>query len=122
MHQPTTLHVKVVSAFNMPKKVSFRDITDPYIMIQVGAQKDRTSTKIDAGSEAQFDETLTFAYNGEPALYIHLYDAEKKKDQLLGSTELELTRAVLREGFRGVVEVSDKKKKQGDILIHVTAC
>eukprot|EP01053_Blabericola_migrator_P009964 Blabericola_migrator_1__9963@NODE_550_length_7654_cov_145_973903_g415_i0_p4_GENE_NODE_550_length_7654_cov_145_973903_g415_i0NODE_550_length_7654_cov_145_973903_g415_i0_p4_ORF_typecomplete_len136_score22_10C2/PF00168_30/1_9e14_NODE_550_length_7654_cov_145_973903_g415_i072177624 len=120
---PSQIVATVISAFNMPKKVGFGDKTDPYVELQLGAQKLRTSTKIDAGSEAQFNETLRFAYNGEPSLVVHLYDEDKKKSQLIGSGTLELTRDIFSQGYRGVIHAYDKKEKvKGDVLLHVQAC
>eukprot|EP01056_Protomagalhaensia_sp_Gyna25_P002640 Protomagalhaensia_sp_Gyna_25__2639@NODE_2501_length_1049_cov_3941_806931_g2073_i0_p2_GENE_NODE_2501_length_1049_cov_3941_806931_g2073_i0NODE_2501_length_1049_cov_3941_806931_g2073_i0_p2_ORF_typecomplete_len108_score24_61C2/PF00168_30/1e11_NODE_2501_length_1049_cov_3941_806931_g2073_i098421 len=106
----------------MPKTSGFRDKTDAYVEVQVGGQKNRTSTKVDAGSEAQFNEVLTFTYSGEPTLTVNLYDDEKKKDDLLGSGHLELSPNVLQQGFRGVIQAKDKKdRSQGDVLLHIQA-
>eukprot|EP01053_Blabericola_migrator_P010281 Blabericola_migrator_1__10280@NODE_5763_length_678_cov_411_630115_g3779_i0_p1_GENE_NODE_5763_length_678_cov_411_630115_g3779_i0NODE_5763_length_678_cov_411_630115_g3779_i0_p1_ORF_typecomplete_len124_score31_39C2/PF00168_30/7_5e12_NODE_5763_length_678_cov_411_630115_g3779_i0112483 len=122
MHCPRQLRVTVVSAYNMPKKCGFRDVTDPFIEIQIGAQRQRTSTKIDAGSEAQYNELLNFTYNGEPDMVVFLYDENKKKNDLLGTGRLALTSQILAEGFRGVVQAQDKKGKAlGDVLLHVMA-
>eukprot|EP01054_Gregarina_sp_Poly1_P008203 Gregarina_sp_Poly_1__8202@NODE_475_length_8096_cov_496_560966_g384_i0_p7_GENE_NODE_475_length_8096_cov_496_560966_g384_i0NODE_475_length_8096_cov_496_560966_g384_i0_p7_ORF_typecomplete_len123_score23_00C2/PF00168_30/7_7e16_NODE_475_length_8096_cov_496_560966_g384_i077288051 len=107
----------------MPKKAGLLDKLDPYVQVQVGGQKQQTSTKTDAGSEAQYNETLSFTYNGEPYIMVHIYDDEKKKDQLIGSGRLELTQQILHQGWRGVVNTFDKKEKlKGEVLVHVQTC
>eukprot|EP01056_Protomagalhaensia_sp_Gyna25_P001674 Protomagalhaensia_sp_Gyna_25__1673@NODE_1872_length_1458_cov_612_560958_g1540_i0_p2_GENE_NODE_1872_length_1458_cov_612_560958_g1540_i0NODE_1872_length_1458_cov_612_560958_g1540_i0_p2_ORF_typecomplete_len146_score23_15C2/PF00168_30/1_6e14_NODE_1872_length_1458_cov_612_560958_g1540_i09261363 len=118
---PTQCRVVVVSAYNMPKKSGFRDITDPFVEIQLGGQKSRTSTKTDAGSEATFNEQLMFSYSGEPTMMVHLYDEDKKKADFLGSGKLDLTPDILRQGgFRGAIRCFDKKDRmQGEVLVHV---
>eukprot|EP01053_Blabericola_migrator_P010261 Blabericola_migrator_1__10260@NODE_5746_length_684_cov_850_846029_g3766_i0_p1_GENE_NODE_5746_length_684_cov_850_846029_g3766_i0NODE_5746_length_684_cov_850_846029_g3766_i0_p1_ORF_typecomplete_len124_score26_15C2/PF00168_30/1_9e15_NODE_5746_length_684_cov_850_846029_g3766_i0146517 len=123
MQAPRHVRVTVISAYNMPKKSGFRDRTDPFVEIQVGAQKHRTSTKLDAGSEAQFEETLMFAYNGEPYAIINLYDDDNKKDDLLGSARVDLTPDLLHRGYRGVVKALDKKDRvQGEVLMAWQPC
>eukprot|EP01053_Blabericola_migrator_P010627 Blabericola_migrator_1__10626@NODE_6049_length_612_cov_1363_583486_g4034_i0_p1_GENE_NODE_6049_length_612_cov_1363_583486_g4034_i0NODE_6049_length_612_cov_1363_583486_g4034_i0_p1_ORF_typecomplete_len124_score25_16C2/PF00168_30/1_5e16_NODE_6049_length_612_cov_1363_583486_g4034_i0125496 len=123
MQGPRQLRVTVISAYNMPKKSGFRDHTDPFVEIQIGAQKQRTSTKANAGSEAQFDEALMFAYNGESYATINLYDDDSKKDDLLGSARMDLTPDLLHKGHRGTVAALDKKDRvQGEVLIAWQPC
>eukprot|EP01053_Blabericola_migrator_P007747 Blabericola_migrator_1__7746@NODE_395_length_8977_cov_183_416835_g72_i1_p7_GENE_NODE_395_length_8977_cov_183_416835_g72_i1NODE_395_length_8977_cov_183_416835_g72_i1_p7_ORF_typecomplete_len159_score7_37C2/PF00168_30/1e11_NODE_395_length_8977_cov_183_416835_g72_i157936269 len=131
------LYVTVVSAYNMPYKSGIRDLTDPYVQLQVGgkcastgtyrdtifvAQKLKTTTKKDAGSEAQYDEVMTFVYHGEPYISVSLYDHNRRKDTLLGSGKLDLSTDILMHGFRGVIRMMDKKDKHhGDVLLNVHA-
>eukprot|EP01054_Gregarina_sp_Poly1_P008591 Gregarina_sp_Poly_1__8590@NODE_50_length_17596_cov_118_903303_g43_i0_p13_GENE_NODE_50_length_17596_cov_118_903303_g43_i0NODE_50_length_17596_cov_118_903303_g43_i0_p13_ORF_typecomplete_len121_score12_77C2/PF00168_30/2_7e18_NODE_50_length_17596_cov_118_903303_g43_i063166678 len=114
------IRVTVISAYNLPKKAGLLDKTDPYVEVQVGAQKHRTTTKKDAGSEAQYNEALTFTYNGEPHLAVHVYDDEKRKDDLIGSGRLELTHSILHQGWRGAINIYNAKEQpKGEVLIHL---
>eukprot|EP01055_Gregarina_sp_Pseudo9_P003311 Gregarina_sp_Pseudo_9__3310@NODE_348_length_3092_cov_92_533246_g72_i1_p2_GENE_NODE_348_length_3092_cov_92_533246_g72_i1NODE_348_length_3092_cov_92_533246_g72_i1_p2_ORF_typecomplete_len121_score22_71C2/PF00168_30/1_6e12_NODE_348_length_3092_cov_92_533246_g72_i1427789 len=114
------LRVTVISAYNMPKKAGLLDKLDPYIVVQVGGQKQQTSAKTDAGSEAQYNETLNFSYNGEPYMMVYIFDEQKRKDTEIGSGRLELTHQVLTQGWRGVVNIADKKEKaKGEVLLLV---
>eukprot|EP01055_Gregarina_sp_Pseudo9_P002616 Gregarina_sp_Pseudo_9__2615@NODE_2875_length_841_cov_13455_293017_g583_i1_p1_GENE_NODE_2875_length_841_cov_13455_293017_g583_i1NODE_2875_length_841_cov_13455_293017_g583_i1_p1_ORF_typecomplete_len121_score20_63C2/PF00168_30/4_9e18_NODE_2875_length_841_cov_13455_293017_g583_i1155517 len=117
-----SISVTVVSAYNLPKKAGLMDKTDPYVMVQVGAQKQKTSTKENAGSEAQFNEVLHFSHNGEPSMVVSVYDDEKRKDELLGSATIQLTQDVMYRGFKGALQMMDEKERQqGEVLIHISA-
>eukprot|EP01055_Gregarina_sp_Pseudo9_P003547 Gregarina_sp_Pseudo_9__3546@NODE_3705_length_578_cov_945_191095_g3390_i0_p1_GENE_NODE_3705_length_578_cov_945_191095_g3390_i0NODE_3705_length_578_cov_945_191095_g3390_i0_p1_ORF_typecomplete_len121_score17_33C2/PF00168_30/6_2e16_NODE_3705_length_578_cov_945_191095_g3390_i0135497 len=115
-----SISVTVISAYNLPKKAGLMDKTDPYVMVQVGAQKQKTSTKENAGSEAQYNEVLHFSHNGEPSMVVSVFDDEKRKDEELGSSTIQLTPDILRSGFRGALPMMDKKERQqGEVLIHI---
>eukprot|EP01055_Gregarina_sp_Pseudo9_P003958 Gregarina_sp_Pseudo_9__3957@NODE_4100_length_486_cov_1952_431767_g3771_i0_p1_GENE_NODE_4100_length_486_cov_1952_431767_g3771_i0NODE_4100_length_486_cov_1952_431767_g3771_i0_p1_ORF_typecomplete_len121_score34_39C2/PF00168_30/5_6e143HAO/PF06052_12/0_018_NODE_4100_length_486_cov_1952_431767_g3771_i0124486 len=115
-----SIAVTVISPYNLPKKSGLMDKTDPYVMVQVGAQKQKTSTKENAGSEAQYNEVLNFTYNGEPNMVVSVWDDEKRKDVELGNSTIQLTPDVLRHGFRGALPMMDKKERQqGEVLVHI---
>eukprot|EP01053_Blabericola_migrator_P010438 Blabericola_migrator_1__10437@NODE_5903_length_645_cov_863_690311_g3905_i0_p1_GENE_NODE_5903_length_645_cov_863_690311_g3905_i0NODE_5903_length_645_cov_863_690311_g3905_i0_p1_ORF_typecomplete_len124_score14_78C2/PF00168_30/2_5e13C2C2_1/PF11618_8/0_0063_NODE_5903_length_645_cov_863_690311_g3905_i099470 len=122
MPKPRDLHITVISAYNMPEMTSFRNITDPFVEIQMGAKRQITETSYNAGCEAEFDETFVFAYQGEHYLTVRLWDDRKKKAILLGEGQINLTPDILRQDFEGVIEVIDTRDRlQGEIEIAICA-
>eukprot|EP01054_Gregarina_sp_Poly1_P000392 Gregarina_sp_Poly_1__391@NODE_1097_length_5104_cov_220_281318_g761_i0_p6_GENE_NODE_1097_length_5104_cov_220_281318_g761_i0NODE_1097_length_5104_cov_220_281318_g761_i0_p6_ORF_typecomplete_len121_score17_23C2/PF00168_30/2_1e17DUF1292/PF06949_11/0_15_NODE_1097_length_5104_cov_220_281318_g761_i036514013 len=116
----TQLKVTVISAYNLPKKSGMFDKLDPYVMCQVGAQKQQTAAHKDAGSEAQFNQILSFDYNGEPYISVSVWDDDSKKDDPVGSGRVDLNHTILTSGYRGAVAMVNKKgESRGEVLVHI---
>eukprot|EP01057_Protomagalhaensia_wolfi_P003009 Protomagalhaensia_wolfi_Nauph_80__3008@NODE_3082_length_898_cov_1200_837020_g2414_i0_p1_GENE_NODE_3082_length_898_cov_1200_837020_g2414_i0NODE_3082_length_898_cov_1200_837020_g2414_i0_p1_ORF_typecomplete_len162_score42_76C2/PF00168_30/5_5e18_NODE_3082_length_898_cov_1200_837020_g2414_i0316801 len=111
--------VHVFAANNLPAKSGFMDKTDPYVELIVGNQKKQTSVQKKAGSNANFNETLLFDYNGEGDLTINVYDKDRFKDDFLGTGVLAIGDKL--RGYQGTVAIFDKKgKNNGDVTVRVT--
>eukprot|EP01055_Gregarina_sp_Pseudo9_P001182 Gregarina_sp_Pseudo_9__1181@NODE_1778_length_1335_cov_300_196759_g1647_i0_p1_GENE_NODE_1778_length_1335_cov_300_196759_g1647_i0NODE_1778_length_1335_cov_300_196759_g1647_i0_p1_ORF_typecomplete_len122_score27_79C2/PF00168_30/3e17B9C2/PF07162_11/0_0089_NODE_1778_length_1335_cov_300_196759_g1647_i0615980 len=120
----TFLRVIVESASGMPKKKGLLDKLDPYVVCQVGPESEKTSVKKNAGSNAEFNETLHLNFNGEPHLMIHVMDHDKiGKDDLVGSGRLELTSHILGCGWNGRVPIANAKGiSAGEVTLQVARC
>ncbi|CDH53945.1 predicted protein [Lichtheimia corymbifera JMRC:FSU:9682] len=114
-----TLKVTVHSARHLAN-VEHGGKNDPYVKLSL-AQEDgfvdqQTTVKDDAGSQASWDETFEFAYNGQSNLYIEVMDKEKGVDELIGFAAIPLDQAPI-SGIFNVFETEGKVA--GAVLLSI---
>ncbi|KAI7881880.1 C2-domain-containing protein [Lichtheimia hyalospora FSU 10163] len=114
-----TLKVKVHSARHLAD-VEHGGKNDPYVKLSLaqeeGFAEQQTTVKDNAGSQASWDETFEFAYNGQRNLYIEVMDKEKGVDELIGFAAIPLDQAPI-SGIFTVYETEGKVA--GAVLISI---
>ncbi|KAJ8656854.1 hypothetical protein O0I10_007451 [Lichtheimia ornata] len=114
-----TLKVTVHSARHLAD-VEHGGKNDPYVKLSLAQEEgfidQETTVKKDAGSQASWDETFEFAYNGQPNLYIEVMDKEKGVDELIGFAAIPLDQAPI-SGVFNVFETEGKVA--GAVLISI---
>eukprot|EP01057_Protomagalhaensia_wolfi_P006033 Protomagalhaensia_wolfi_Nauph_80__6032@NODE_831_length_1966_cov_5835_702128_g508_i1_p2_GENE_NODE_831_length_1966_cov_5835_702128_g508_i1NODE_831_length_1966_cov_5835_702128_g508_i1_p2_ORF_typecomplete_len138_score30_63C2/PF00168_30/1e18_NODE_831_length_1966_cov_5835_702128_g508_i18301243 len=111
--------VTVVSASGLPRR-SGGDVTDPYVTVTVGEGSQRTRTIQNAGSDASFNETLTFPYRPEFFLTVSVYDENRGRDELLGTGTMPLEANI--RGHRGPVPIMNKGRPNGEVQVQIQGC
>eukprot|EP01055_Gregarina_sp_Pseudo9_P002481 Gregarina_sp_Pseudo_9__2480@NODE_275_length_3315_cov_46_385531_g258_i0_p2_GENE_NODE_275_length_3315_cov_46_385531_g258_i0NODE_275_length_3315_cov_46_385531_g258_i0_p2_ORF_typecomplete_len128_score15_30C2/PF00168_30/3_6e162OGFeII_Oxy_2/PF13532_6/0_042_NODE_275_length_3315_cov_46_385531_g258_i026343017 len=119
------LRVTVHEASGLPKKTGFLDVTDPYVVCQVGSQILATVYKKNAGESAEFNQVLTFDYTNEAHLLVHVKDHDTiGKDDIIASGNLPLTTGHLATGsWSGVLSLVPAKsvaKKANNPQVRMT--
>eukprot|EP01056_Protomagalhaensia_sp_Gyna25_P003686 Protomagalhaensia_sp_Gyna_25__3685@NODE_3307_length_629_cov_1302_762712_g2774_i0_p1_GENE_NODE_3307_length_629_cov_1302_762712_g2774_i0NODE_3307_length_629_cov_1302_762712_g2774_i0_p1_ORF_typecomplete_len122_score21_34C2/PF00168_30/1_7e17_NODE_3307_length_629_cov_1302_762712_g2774_i0197562 len=117
-YQQVSVHVFVAN--NLPAKSGFMDKTDPYVELVLGNQTKATAVQKNAGSNASFNESVIFDYNGESELTINVYDKDRlMKDALLGSAVVAIGDKL--RGYQATIPIFDKKgNNNGDVTLRVT--
>eukprot|EP01057_Protomagalhaensia_wolfi_P003010 Protomagalhaensia_wolfi_Nauph_80__3009@NODE_3084_length_897_cov_2740_897436_g2416_i0_p1_GENE_NODE_3084_length_897_cov_2740_897436_g2416_i0NODE_3084_length_897_cov_2740_897436_g2416_i0_p1_ORF_typecomplete_len120_score31_24C2/PF00168_30/5_1e16_NODE_3084_length_897_cov_2740_897436_g2416_i0220579 len=111
------LMVHIFCANNLPPKSGFMDKTDAYVEVVVGDKRQCTAVFADCGSNAEFNETLMFDYDGEDELTVNIHDKDKFRDDFLGTGVLALGDKLA--GYQGTLAVFDANGHNGEVILRV---
>ena len=111
-----TLEVIVIEAKNL--KSSLTDKTDPYITIKIGGKKEKTTTKSNAGKNADFNEKFHFdIFDGVNEMYLEVWDEDTGADDLRGSKVIDLNHVFEKKTHDATFSLTHKDKHAGDVRL-----
>jgi len=83
------------------------DILDPYVVVRLGKQEERTQIEMDAGESPVWNWSASFTYNGEPEIELTVYEYDQfSKDTILGVATLSYIDFTGPAGFDGEIMLS----------------
>ena len=94
------------------------DKTDPYVSLTIGGKKQKTTTKNNAGKQADFNEKFQFdIYDGLQELYLEVWDADPLKDDLRGTKVIDLQTVFDKKTHDASFSLTHKDKHAGDVKL-----
>ncbi|MFE2554339.1 C2 domain-containing protein [Streptomyces sp. NPDC059355] len=115
------LRVTVVGARNLHHEDGLLGKNDPYAVVSVGAQRHRTKTVREAGSDVTWNETFTFtAQSTESDLDLQLMDDDLLKDDRIGRARIPVRDILIGETRESWYQVGEGSKARGEVLLKIT--
>ena len=114
-----TLTVLPVSA-NLIRDTEIFGHMDPYCVIKLGGQAQKTAVKLNAGKFPEWDDRLVFRKTTETEICIRVWDRDRaKRDDLIGETNLPIHSLIgSSHEFDGWIDLKYKNKLAGQIRIQ----
>jgi len=84
---------------------------DPYCKVTVGTKTQKTDTKKNAGKTPEWNQALTFPFDGEGAIHFEVYDYDAtSRDDLIGTTDFQMAAVLLspQKSYRGELQLMRK--------------
>eukprot|EP00917_Polyrhabdina_sp_WS-2016_P026673 GHVP01057167.1.p1 GENE.GHVP01057167.1~~GHVP01057167.1.p1 ORF type:complete len:3422 (+),score=599.59 GHVP01057167.1:195-10268(+) len=94
---PRKMRLTIIEAKNLHNTERFGKM-DPYVKVYLGRKEEKSVTKNNAGTAAEWNQNFEFDYEMEDSIKFVLYDDDVGRDDFIG--EAEVTFEELREGKR----------------------
>jgi hypothetical protein len=92
---------------------------DPYCVVTLGGQRQRTRTCHEAGKYPNWNESMVFSRTMEDMLVIAVFDEDIGRDDLVGETSFSLGRMTAMGTFEDWLQLSYKGRRAGEVRIGV---
>lgn len=92
---------------------------DPYCIVTLGSQRQRTRTCNSAGKFPNWNESLVFSRTVEDILLIAVMDDDIGRDDLVGETTFPLARMAGMGTFEDWLQLSYKGRRAGEVRVGV---
>lgn len=93
---------------------------DPYCVVRVGGQQQRTAVAEGAGKFPNWSDQLVFRKTNEDTIFFAVWDRDSaSSDDMVGETTLPLSRFLGQANTEEWVEIMYKGRKSGEIRIGV---
>ena len=93
-----TLDIKAISA-NLKYDHDWFGKQDPYCIITIGANKQKTNVAVSQGKSPKWEESLTFDVRGERSIQVEVWDYDSLKwDELIGSCVVNISEIETKMG------------------------
>ncbi|CAG9315456.1 unnamed protein product [Blepharisma stoltei] len=93
---------------------------DPYVLIRVGPQEQKTNYCKNGGKVPNWNEQLNFSVSGEDQIHILVYDKRTlAKDKELGAATLPLMNVISMKQFEDWVDLIHKGSVAGQIRLQI---
>jgi Ca2+-dependent lipid-binding protein len=91
---------------------------DPYAVVTIGQNKQRTRTANDMGKRPVWQDTFTFNINGDQQMHVSLFDKDDgSSDDYICETAISLMEVYQRRSYTNTFPVQRKGKSAGTITI-----
>eukprot|EP01054_Gregarina_sp_Poly1_P010385 Gregarina_sp_Poly_1__10384@NODE_744_length_6481_cov_177_190833_g555_i0_p1_GENE_NODE_744_length_6481_cov_177_190833_g555_i0NODE_744_length_6481_cov_177_190833_g555_i0_p1_ORF_typecomplete_len313_score19_14C2/PF00168_30/2_2e20_NODE_744_length_6481_cov_177_190833_g555_i016922630 len=91
--------------------------TDPYVVVQLGTRKQKTSVIRSGGSNPKWEQDFIFNNASEPMLKFSVMSRESfSADECLGSVEFPIAAIQVNGKFNGEIPLTRKNGKNGGVL------
>ena len=120
MNQQGTLIVRPICG-RLTRDTDFFTKMDPYCVVALGSQKQKTRVAVSAGKTPNWQDQLVFKKTFEDSLKIEVWDYDSNsRDDLVGEGYVTVQRVTSTPNWEDWVEVVHKGRKAGDIKLSVT--
>ena len=92
---------------------------DPYCVVTLGGQQQRTRTCIGAGKFPNWNESMVFTRTVEDTLVVAVFDSDIGKDDLVGEAVFPLARMGAMGNIEEWVQIAYKGRRAGEVRIGV---